>query len=137
MLRALALFLILASAVSPVLAQDRAPDDRQRLLDLAYTLGESHALRQACQGPDDQFWRSRMVRLTDVEQADQAFDARLRDRFNVGFAAGQAEFPTCDATSRKAEQLAARKGQGLALTLSRSMRPTAPPGPPPESLDPQ
>jgi len=136
MFRLVALSLILACSVTPVLAQDRAPDDRQRLLDLAYTLGESHALRQACRGPDDQFWRSRMVRLTDVEQAEQAFDVLLRDRFNVGFAAGQGEFPVCDSASRKAEQVAARKGQALALTLSRSMRPTTPAVPPPESPDP-
>jgi len=137
MFRLVALTLILACATAPVLAQDRAPDDRQRLLDLAYTLGESHALRQACRGADDQFWRSRMVRLTDVEQADQAFDVLLRDRFNVGFAAGQGEFPTCDAASRKAEQVAARKGQALALTLSRSMRATAPAAPAQEALDPR
>jgi uncharacterized protein (TIGR02301 family) len=117
--------LILICAAGPGLAQDRAPEERQRLLDLAYTLGESHALRQTCEGVEDQFWRSRMVRLTDVEQADQAFDAQLRERFNVGFAARQGEFPLCDAASRKAEQQAARKGQALALKLSRSMRPTA------------
>ena len=53
-----------ALVVSPVLApkafgQERAADERQRLLDLAYTLGESHALRQICQGEGDQYWRSR------------------------------------------------------------------------------
>jgi uncharacterized protein (TIGR02301 family) len=96
------------------LGQERDAGERQRLLDLAYTLGESHALRQACEGEADQYWRARMVRLTEVEQADQAFDAQLRERFNTGFASRRSEYPTCDDASRKAEQQAARKGQALA-----------------------
>lgn len=114
--------LLITVLAAPALAQERAPDERQRLLDLAYTIGESHALRQVCEGAGDQFWRSRMVRLTEVEQAEQAFDAQLRERFNTGFAARQGEFPVCDASSRKAEQQSARKGQALALKLSQSMR---------------
>lgn len=109
------------------LAQDRGPVERQKLLDLAFTIGESHALRQLCAGTDDQYWRSRMVRLTEVEKADQAFDAQLRDRFNTGFAARQGQFPQCDDDSRQAERQVARKGQALAAKLSQSMRTQAPP----------
>lgn len=127
--------LLSALVVAPVLAQERAADERQRLLDLAYTLGESHALRQTCQGEGDQYWRSRMVRLTEVEQADQAFDAQLRERFNTGFASRRSEYPTCDDDSRKAEQAAARKGQALAHKLSQSMRPTRPPSMPDSVAD--
>lgn len=120
------LFLIgiaLAAVVAtPVLAQERDARERQRLLDLAYTLGESHALRQACQGESDQYWRSRMVRLTEVEQADQAFDAQMRERFNTGFASRRSEYPTCDDASRKAEQQVSRKGQSQALRMSQSVR---------------
>lgn len=125
MFRAAAAALILACLTTSALAQDREPVERQRLLDLAYALGESHALRQTCEGEADQFWRARMVRLTEVEQADQSFDAQMRERFNTGFAARQGEFPLCDASSRKAEQQAARKGQALALKLSQSMRPVS------------
>jgi uncharacterized protein (TIGR02301 family) len=109
------------AGAGPALAQDRAPAERQTLLDLAFTLGESHALRQVCEGGGDQYWRSRMVRLTEVEKADQAFDAQLRDKFNTGFAARQGEFPDCDDASRQAEQAVARKGQALSAKLSRSM----------------
>ena len=112
----------------PALAQDRGPAERQQLLDLAFTIGESHALRQLCEGGGDQYWRSRMVRLTEVEKADQAFDAQLRDRFNTGFAAGQGQFTQCDDASRQAEQQTARKGQALANRLARSMRTSAPAG---------
>jgi uncharacterized protein (TIGR02301 family) len=114
--------LLSALVVSPVLAQERAADERQRLLDLAYTLGESHALRQACQGEGDQYWRSRMVRMTEVEQADQAFDAQMRERFNTGFASRRSEYPACDEASHNAEQATARKGQALARKLSQSIR---------------
>uniref|UniRef100_B0T048 TIGR02301 family protein n=1 Tax=Caulobacter sp. (strain K31) TaxID=366602 RepID=B0T048_CAUSK len=107
-------------------AQDRGPVERQQLLDLAFTIGESHALRQLCEGPNDQYWRSRMVRLTEVEKADQAFDAQLRDRFNTGFAAGQGQFPQCDETSRRAQQQSASKGQALSARLAQAMRSNAP-----------
>jgi uncharacterized protein (TIGR02301 family) len=121
------LALAVLSGTGPALAQDRGPAERQTLLDLAFTLGESHALRQVCQGGDDQYWRSRMVRLTEVEKADQAFDAQLRERFNTGFAARQGEFPGCEDASRQAEQATARKGQALAVKLAQSMRTPAPP----------
>ena len=124
-LNALLVFAVLSGAGS-ALAQDRAPAERQTLLDLAFTLGESHGLRQVCEGSGDQYWRSRMVRLTEVEKADQAFDAQLRDKFNTGFAAGQGQFPECGEASLRAEQQAARKGQALSAKLSRSMRTRAP-----------
>jgi uncharacterized protein (TIGR02301 family) len=125
-LPALAIALAVLPPTGVALAQDRDPAERQKLLDLAFTLGESHALRQLCEGAGDQYWRARMVRLTQVEKADQAFDAQLRDRFNTGFAAGQGEFPQCDDDSRRAEQQTARKGQALAGRLARSMRVRAP-----------
>jgi uncharacterized protein (TIGR02301 family) len=110
----------------PALAQDRSPVERQTLLDLAFTLGESHALRQVCEGAGDQYWRARMMRLVEVEKADQALDAQLRDRFNTGFAAGQGRFPECGEASLHAEQQAAVEGRALAGRLARSMRIRAP-----------
>ncbi len=125
-LTALALALALLAPAGLVRAQDRDPAERQKLLDLAFTLGESHALRQVCEGMDDQYWRSRMARLTEVEKADPAFDAQLRERFNNGFAARQGQFASCDETIRQAQQQTARKGQALAGKLAQSMR-TRPP----------
>ena len=103
-------------------AQEREPAERQRLLDLAYALGQSHALRQACEGAGDQFWRARMVRLIDVEQSDATFTDQLRDRFNGGFAASQAGHPTCSPESRRAERQAAQRGRALAVKLSQTVR---------------
>ena len=121
-------------AAGPAVAQERAPPERQTLLDLAYTLGESHALRQVCSGEDDQYWRDRMVRMTDTEAADEAFDGRMKQSFNAGFATRQTEFPSCGTASKKAEQAVARKGQALATRLSsitrvvRDLGSDAPPG---------
>jgi len=113
---------LLLASPAVVSAQDRAPAERQRLLDLAYAIGQSHALRQACEGVGDQFWRARMVRLTEVEQADQAFDGQLRDRFNGGYAAAQAAHPECSPESRRAERQAALRGRALANKLSQTVR---------------
>lgn len=121
-------------AVGPAAAQERAPPERQMLLDLAYTLGESHALRQACAGADDMYWRDRMVHMTETEAADEAFDGRMKQAFNAGFATRQTEFPSCSPASKKAEQAVARKGQALATRLSsitrvvRDLGSDAPPG---------
>ena len=137
LLTALLALAVLAPAtllVSGARAQDRGPVERQQLLDLAFTLGESHALRQLCEGPNDQYWRSRMVRLTEIEKADQAFDAQLRDKFNTGFAAGQGQFPQCDEASRRAQQQSASKGQALATQLAQAMRTKASDGAAPETV---
>ena len=119
--------LIAAVLAGPTLAQDRAAAERQTLGELAYALGESHALRQLCAGPGDQYWRDRMLRLTQVENSDEALDAVLRARFNLGFAPGQSQATACNGASRRAEAAAASRGQALAQTLSRVMRRNAPP----------
>ena len=88
------------------------------MVDLAYVLGESHALRQACDGSDDQYWRARMLELLDAEAPDQALKARLGKAFNTGFAAGQAAFPTCDVKSRAEAARIAQRGRTLADKLA-------------------
>lgn len=102
-------------------SQDRTPAVRQSLVDLAYVLGESHALRQACLGEDDQYWRTRMIRMVDTEQPDAALDRRLKESFNTGFASRQSEFPTCTGATRRAEIATAARGQSLATRLSQVM----------------
>jgi uncharacterized protein (TIGR02301 family) len=115
---------VLAALVlaSPALAQERPPAERQSLVDLAYAIGESHALRQVCSGDGDQFWRDRMFELVSTEAADADLEARLKQAFNSGFAARKAQFPTCGIDSRKAELAVARKGQGLSAKLAASVR---------------
>lgn len=99
-------------------AQDRAPDARQALADLAYTLGQSHALRQACVDKDDQFWRDRMGRLLKLEAPDQALKRRLGDSFNTGFAAARLSYPRCGPGARAELAHLAGRGRDLAGRLA-------------------
>jgi len=126
--RLFALALVSAFA-APALAQERPPAERQTLIDLAYTLGESHALRQACAGDGDQYWRERMVQMTETEASDAAFNGRLTQAFNSGFATRQTEFPSCTPASKRAELVVARKGQSLAGQLSSITRAVVRTGP--------
>ncbi len=109
---------LLAVAVTPALAQERSPAERQTLVDLAYVLGQSHALRQACKGRGDQYWRSRMQQLVATEQPDGPFDRRLADSFNDGFVAEHQAFQACDAAGRREAARVADKGRELSVTLS-------------------
>ncbi len=104
--------------VPPAAAQDRDPTVRQKLLELAYALGESHALRLVCE-PEDQYWRARMRRLIELERPDQAFADVLAKRFNAGFQVRESQFPACDARVGAEAAAAARRGQALADALSR------------------
>ncbi len=126
--RLFALALISAFA-APAIAQERPPAERQTLIDLAYALGESHALRQACAGDGDQYWRDRMMQMTETEASDAAFSGRLTQAFNSGFATRQTEFPSCTPASKRAELVVARKGQSLASQLSAITRTVVNTGP--------
>ena len=110
-------------------AQDRTPVQRQTLADLAYAIGESHALRQACEGDGDQYWRARMIRLIEVESPDQAFDRRLRGAFNTGFSSARAAHPDCDEGARSEAARVAQRGRDLAQRLSQSAAQAASPDP--------
>jgi uncharacterized protein (TIGR02301 family) len=101
----------------PAAAQPR----EQTVSDLAFALGQSHALRQACQGATDQYWRQRMERMMELEAPDPADRAPLAERFNDGFLAGQRQYPRCTLQSRAAERSAAARGQALAKLLARGM----------------
>lgn len=115
---AFAMAVLACLAAGAVAAQDRPPAERQGLADLARLLGQSHALRQVCQGPDDQFWRSRMQQLIDVEASDQALKQRLAVSFNAGYGAEQALYPDCTPAARQEAQRLARRGQSLAQALA-------------------
>ena len=115
------LILALAAMPVPALAQDRSPAMRQKLVDLAYVLGESHALRQACTGLEDQYWRTRMMNLVSNEKPDEALDRRLKESFNTGFASRQSEFQACTPASRRAEMAAANHGLDISKRLAKVM----------------
>jgi uncharacterized protein (TIGR02301 family) len=117
---ALGLMIALALAPSVGLAQTmhRSPQAREALLQLAYDLGEAHALHRLCAGPADATWYGRMQQLEAEEAADEGFRRRLVDSFNSGFAAGSSEFPACSPQSRAAERSVAARGAAVAQQLA-------------------
>ena len=74
-----------------------AAAERPQLADLAYALGEVHALRQACKGSADGLWRDRMAAVLKQEQVERERRLQLTARFNAGFAAARTAHPECDA----------------------------------------
>ena len=99
---------VLLAAASPAL--------RPELPELAYALGEAHALRQACRGRTDGRWRARMSAVLDREKPAKEQRLQLIARFNDGFAAARAAHPACDATS---EREALDRAAPLARKLAR------------------
>jgi len=96
----------------------RSPQAREILVQLAYDLGEAHALHRLCAGPTDATWYTRMQQLQAQEAADEGFRRRLVESFNGGFAAGSSEFPDCTPQSRAAERAVAARGAALAQQLA-------------------
>lgn len=94
----------------------------QGLAALSHALGESQALRELCEGVQDQYWRSRMMRLLALEEADGLAGAALTAAFNAGYAQARGLASDCGPDSRRAEVEAAVRGQELAAALA---------GPPP------
>ena len=113
-----------ASAAEPARpAAASTPQSRQAVGDLAYVLGEAHALHRACAGPEDNTWRGRMSRLLQVEAPDAAFRAHLMERFNSGFVARNAQFPTCTDKASATERTVAARGRDLARQLAADVSP--------------
>lgn len=124
---------ILAAAIALAMAsQVQAQDGGRRqgnLLALSRALGESQALREACEGKQDQYWRSRMMRLLSLENAEGAAGAPLTAAFNAGYAQTREAFPDCGPESRRAEVDAAVRGQELAVLLAGPPQGAAAPEP--------
>jgi uncharacterized protein (TIGR02301 family) len=83
------------------------------LAGLAHALGQSQAIREACDGAGDQHWRSKYMRLMDLEKSDEAGVARVKAAFGAGYAQAKADYADCSPEARAA--LAAAAGQGRAL----------------------
>jgi len=99
------------------------PRQRQQVIDLAYVLGQAHALHRVCAGSEDNTWRGRMSRLMQVEAPDSAFRARLMASFNAGFVASNAQYAQCSDKSAQAERTAAERGRDLSRRLAAHVTP--------------
>ena len=116
-MRALIVPALALALAAPAAAQDRTPAARRTLVDLAYVLGQSHALALACDG-QTQTWRARMARLRELEAPDAAFDRLLVEGFNAGFIDAQGRFPACTRAARAEMAEVAARGRGLARVLA-------------------
>jgi uncharacterized protein (TIGR02301 family) len=119
--RRLATLLCIAAVAGPACAQDafRRPGvERSVVVELAYTLGEAHALQRLCAGPADATWYARMQRLIAQEAYDASSRRQLVDSFNAGFAASSGEYTACSRRSRGAEAAVAERGRALAEQLA-------------------
>lgn len=112
------LLAILLLTAAPALAQTRNPAARETLADLAYTLGQAHALRTRCEGEGDQVWRARMARLVKLEKPDAAFREQLFEGFNTGYLGSNVAHPRCDEGARAEAARVAARGRDLARVLA-------------------
>jgi uncharacterized protein (TIGR02301 family) len=108
---------LFAAALS-LASGDDEPVRRQVAADLAYVLGEIHALHRTCAGPNDGTWRARMEALVAAEAADDGFRRRLMKRFNSGYLEASATHVSCSSESLEAERRAEGEGARLARRLA-------------------
>ncbi len=116
-----ALTLALLAGSAAAAPAPRTPEQQQVLVDLAYSLGQAHALHRICAGPADNTWRARMERMLEVEAPGEAQKTRLTDSFNAGFGSRPAQAKDCKVAAA-AESAIARRG----AALSRRLAPGAP-----------
>ncbi len=136
--RLLAAAFVFAAAVMPALpaqGQSRVPsqDYFRDVTQLAEVLGKSHAIRVVCNGRNDQYWRSYMLRLLELEAPYQGGLRRsMVNGFNAGFSWGGSLHSACDAEAATAEKAYAAEGRDLSARLVQANIPGASALPPRE-----
>ena len=121
--RLLAVALLVLSVVLPALpaqSQSRVQtqDYFRDVIALAEVLGKAHAIRVVCNGRNDQYWRSYMLRLLELEAPYQGGMRRsLVNGFNAGFSWGSDLHPVCDGNAVNAEKAFATEGRDLSARL--------------------
>jgi uncharacterized protein (TIGR02301 family) len=126
---------LIAAALLALAVPAQAQSRRDDLVALSRVLGESQALREACEGRKDQQWRSRMMRMLALEGVEGAAASPYNAAFTAGYAAARQAHPECSPYSRRAELVAAERGEALAAALARPSLAAAPSddiGAPPE-----
>lgn len=112
----------------PAQGQSRVPsqDYFRDVTALAEVLGKAHAIRVTCNGPNDQYWRSYMLRLLELEAPYQGGLRRsLVNGFNAGFSWGSDLHPVCDGNAVNAEKAFAAEGRDLSARLVQANIPGA------------
>ena len=113
---------------APVQSQSRVPsqDYFRDVTALAEVLGKAHAIRVTCNGQNDQYWRTYMLRLLELEAPYQGGLRRsLVNGFNAGFSWGSDLHPVCDGNAVNAEKAYAAEGRDLSAKLVQANIPGA------------
>ncbi|WP_300375754.1 TIGR02301 family protein [Henriciella sp.] len=99
----------------------------QTVIELSSTLGSAHAIRQLCNGSNDQYWRGYMQRLLSMEAPYQSrMRSSMVDAFNNAFASENSRRQRCDESAVSAEKVYASTGQRLADDLAAANLPEKP-----------
>jgi uncharacterized protein (TIGR02301 family) len=109
-------------AQSPSVQQDLPLRDQgyfRNLAELSAVIGAAHAVRVACNGVDDQYWRSYMQQILSLEAPERGpLRARMVDGFNRGYQQSERRNGRCSANSAQAEAEYAREGKRLSDALA-------------------
>ena len=104
----------------------QSQDYYRDVIGLAEVLGKAHAIRVVCNGRNDQYWRSYMLRLLELEAPYQGGLRRsMVNGFNAGFSWGSDLHPECDGSASNAEKAYAKEGRDLSARLVQSNIPGA------------
>jgi len=97
----------------------RSQDYFRDVISLSETLGKAHSIRVLCNGRNDQYWRSYMLRLLELEAPyGGGLRSSMVNGFNAGFSSGQSEHRACSNEAVAAEKTYAETGQALANQLA-------------------
>lgn len=97
----------------------RSQDYFRDIITLSETLGKAHSVRVVCNGRNDQYWRSYMQRLLELEAPYPGGLRRsLVNGFNAGFSTGDARHHACDSAAVAAEKTYAEEGRALTNRLA-------------------
>ncbi|MEM1391668.1 MAG: TIGR02301 family protein [Pseudomonadota bacterium] len=117
-------FALIMMALMPVRAQQdqtfiRTQDYFRDVIELSEVLGKAHAIRIVCNGRNDQYWRSYMLRLLDLEASyGGGLRSSMANAFNAGYSTTEARYRSCTQDAVDSEKVFAEEGQAYANKLA-------------------
>ncbi len=122
----LAIILFAGASFDAAAQRARSQDYLQTVIDLSGVLGKAHAMRVACNGNSDQYWRRYMVSLLDLESPHNGgLRSSMINSFNSGFSIASADHEVCSNLSIADEKKYAEEGRRLSNELSTANIPGA------------
>jgi len=103
----------------------RNQDYFRDVIALSEVLGKAHAIRIVCNGRNDQYWRSYMQRLLELEAGyGGGLRTSMANGFNAGYSTTESQYPICTQEAVAAEKSFAASGQVLASRLAAANIPS-------------